>query len=160
MYFGLGSNVDPLPNIRLGIRELERRFGTLDLSPTYRGAAVGFEGDDFLNLVAGCDSALSPAQVVEQIEEIHQVAGRQRDTEKFNARTLDIDLLLYGDLVTDEPTRLPRQDVLEFAFVLKPMVDIVPDLRHPETGRTLREHWSEFDQLSQPLTEVSLDEPA
>ncbi len=157
VYFGLGSNVEPVPNLRLGIRELERRFGSLLLSPTYLNAAVGFEGDDFLNLVAACDSELSPAEIVEQIEEIHVVAGRERSKEKFNARTLDIDLLLYGDLVTDgPPTRLPRTDVLDCAFVLKPMVDIVPGLRHPESGRTLAEHWAEFDQASQPLTEISL----
>ncbi len=159
VYVGLGSNVDPVPYLKLGIRELELRFGALTLSPTYRSAAVGFEGDDFLNLVAGCDTDLSPSEVVEQIEEIHVVAGRERSKEKFNSRTLDIDLLLYGNLVTDKPPmRLPRQDVLDFAFVLKPMVDIVPDLRHPETGRTLADHWSEFDQASQPLTEVSLDD--
>ncbi len=160
VYLGLGSNVDPLPNLKLGIRELERRFGALTLSPTYQSAAVGFEGDDFLNLVAGCDSELSPAEVVEQIEEIHVLAGRERSKEKFNSRTLDIDLLLYGELVTDgPPTRLPRTDVLDCAFVLKPMVDIVPGLRHPETGQTLADPWAAYDKASQPLTEVSLDEP-
>ena len=158
VYLGLGSNVDPEPNLRLGIRELRRRFGELAVSPTYRSAAVGFEGDDFLNLAIGCDTNLTPEQVSEQIEEIHVLAGRERSKEKYNSRTLDIDLLLYGEMVTDgPPTRLPRSDVLDFAFVLKPMVDIVPGLRHPETHRTLAEHWLEFDQQSQPLTEVSLD---
>ena len=159
VYLGLGSNVDPVPNLKLGICELKRRFGDLDLSPVYQSAAVGFEGDDFLNLVAGCSTNLSVTEVVEQIEEIHVVAGRERSTEKYNSRTLDIDLLLYDDLITDgPPTRLPRRDVLDCAFVLKPMVDIEPQLRHPETGRTLAAHWSEFDQASQPLTEISLDD--
>ncbi|MEM6513371.1 MAG: 2-amino-4-hydroxy-6-hydroxymethyldihydropteridine diphosphokinase [Pseudomonadota bacterium] len=161
VYFGLGSNVDPERNLKLGLQELERRFGPLVLSPTYLGAAVGFDGDDFLNLVAGCQSDLSPQAIVDHIEEIHIVAGRERSTEKFNSRKLDIDLLLYGECVSEgPPTQLPRKDVLDFAFVLRPMVDIVPDLRHPETGRTLADHWSEFDKASQPLTEVSLDIPA
>ena len=62
VYLGLGSNVDPEPNLRLGIRELRRRFGELAVSPTYRSAAVGFEGDDFLNLAIGCDTNLTPAR--------------------------------------------------------------------------------------------------
>ena len=158
VYFGLGSNVDRRQNVKLGVDELKKRFGTLDVSPVYSSRALGFEGADFLNLVVGCDSELTPAELVDEIEAIHTVAGRERTKEKFNARTLDIDLLLVGDLVTDgPPTRIPRRDVLECAFVLKPMVDIAPDLTHPETGRPLREHWDEFDQASQPLTEVSLD---
>jgi 2-amino-4-hydroxy-6-hydroxymethyldihydropteridine diphosphokinase len=157
VYFGLGSNIDPEPNLKLGVNELRRRFGAIDVSPVYLSPAIGFEGADFLNLVVGCDSELSPAELVDEIEAIHGLAGRERTKEKFNARTLDIDLLLVGDLVTDgPPTRIPRSDVLDCAFVLKPMVDIAPDLAHPETGQTLAEHWDAFDQDSQPLTEVTL----
>ena len=158
VYFGLGSNVDPEPYLLLGVNELRRRFGELQLSKVYRSAAVGFEGDDFLNLVVGCDSELTPAELVDEIEAIHVLAGRERTKEKFNARTLDIDLLLVGDLVTSgPPTRLPRKDVLECAFVLKPLVDINPGLIHPQTGRPLQQHWDGFDKDSQPLTLVSLE---
>jgi 2-amino-4-hydroxy-6-hydroxymethyldihydropteridine diphosphokinase len=158
VYVGLGSNIEPERNLRVGVAELRKRFGVLSLSPTYESASVGFDGDDFLNLVAGFDSDLTPAQIVAQLEEIHQIAGRVREEERFLSRTLDIDLLLVDDLVTDgPPTKLPRADVLECAFVLKPMVDIAPDLIHPESGDTLATHWAEFDQASQPLRPFDLD---
>ena len=156
VYLGLGSNIDPEDNLRLGIQELGKRFGDLQLSAVYRGAAVGFEGDDFLNLVVGLDTDVSPTVINEEIEVIHELAGRRRGEEKLASRTLDIDLLLYDDLVVDEPPlRLPRSDILEYSFVLRPLAELVPQLTHPCTGRTLAQHWAEFDQDSQPLTPVA-----
>ena len=158
IYLGLGSNVDPQRHLRLGIDELRRRFGELVISPTYQGAAVGFDGDDFLNLVVSVESDASPEVIRDELEDIHRLAGRRRNEERFSSRTLDIDLLLAGDLVTaGPPVRLPRTDVLEYAFVLRPLTDIAPDVRHPETGQTFLEHWQGFDQESQPLTVVELD---
>lgn len=158
IYLGLGSNIEPEANLRLGVRELRRRFGPLTLSPTYKSRSVGFDGEDFLNLVAAFDGEHSPAEIVEQLEEIHTLAGRVRENERFLSRTLDIDLLLVGDLVTDgPPTRLPRADVLECAFVLKPLVDIAPDLVHPVSRKTMEEHWNAFDREGQPLEDYRLE---
>ena len=157
IYLGLGSNVDPETNLRFGLDELRRRFGELVISPTYRSAAVGFDGDDFLNLVVAAKSDADPVAIRDELEDIHRLAGRQRNEERFSSRTLDIDLLLAGDRVNEgPPIRLPRTDVLEYAYVLKPLADIAPDVRHPETGRTFLEHWQGFDQASQPLIEVAL----
>lgn len=157
IYLGLGSNVHPRRNIRLGIEQLSKRFGELVISPTYQSASVGFDGDDFLNLVVAAESDADPVSIRDALEDIHRLAGRQRDEERFSSRTLDIDLLLAGDLVTDgPPIRLPRTDVLEYAYVLKPLVDIAPDVVHPRTGRTFLQHWQEFDQASQPLLEVEI----
>lgn len=152
IYLGIGSNVDTRRNIAFGIDELRRRFGELVISPTYRSAAVGFDGDDFLNLVVAAEDDREPEAIRDELEEIHRLAGRERGEERFSSRTLDIDLLLAGALVLDgPPIRLPRTDVLEYAYVLKPLCDIAPDMVHPETGRTIREHWEAFDQASQPL---------
>jgi 2-amino-4-hydroxy-6-hydroxymethyldihydropteridine diphosphokinase len=153
IYLGLGSNIDPGQNLRMGIRELERCFGELSISPVYRSVAVGFEGPDFLNLVVGCATALSPRDVHEQIESIHRLAGRERGEHKFASRPLDIDLLLYGDLVmTEPPIRLPRSDVLEYSFVLRPLAELAPELVHPVTGKTMAEHWADYDADAMPLT--------
>ena len=155
VYLGLGSNIDPEHNLRRGIQELGERFGQLELSAVYRSAAVGFEGDDFLNHVVGLDTDASPAVINDEIEVIHKLAGRRRGEEKFSSRPLDIDLLLYDDLVVDEPPlRLPRSDILEYSFVLRPLAELAPTLPHPCTGRSLAEHWQEFDRDSQPLTLV------
>lgn len=157
VYLGLGSNIEPAANFRLGIAELRRRFGELELSPVYSGPAIGFESDDFLNMVVGLRTELLPAAVLVEIDDIHRVARRDRNGARLRPRTLDIDLLLYDDLVVNEPGRdLPRSDVLDYAFVLRPLADLAPELIHPATGRTMREHWEEFDAAAQPLTRVDL----
>jgi 2-amino-4-hydroxy-6-hydroxymethyldihydropteridine diphosphokinase len=157
VYLGLGSNIDPEKNLRLGIRELSERYGDLDISAVYQSAAVGFEGPDFLNLVVGLDTETGPAEVHEQIEAIHNMAGRDRNEQKFSSRPLDIDLLLYNDLVVeDRPIRLPRSDILEYSFVLRPLAEIDPALVHPVTGLTMAEHWRMFDRENHPLMPVNV----
>ena len=157
VYLGLGSNVHPEENLRLGVNELRRRYGDLVISSTYQNAAVGFEGDDFWNLVVGFESDDGPASIHDEIEVIHALAGRQRGTVRYSSRPLDIDLLLYGDLVIDEPPmRLPRSDVLAYSFVLRPLSEIAPGFVHPTTGRKLQDHWQECDAAGHPLTLVDV----
>ncbi len=157
VYLGLGSNIDPEDNLHLGVAELRRRYGDVELSAVYRSRAVGFHGDDFLNLVARLESEESPLAICEAIEVIHNLSGRDRSGGKWEARTLDIDLLLYNGLVVDEPpVRVPRNDILEYSFVLRPLAELSPELVHPVTGRTMREHWQDFDADSQPLEVVGV----
>ena len=157
VYVGLGSNIDPELNLHLGIRELRERYGELELSAVYRSKAVGFEGEDFLNLVACFESNESPVSICEEIELIHNLTGRDRDSGKWESRPLDIDLLLYNDLVIDDPpVRVPRKDVLEYSFVLRPLAELSPDLVHPVTGKTMLKHWQEFDAASHPLDVVGV----
>jgi 2-amino-4-hydroxy-6-hydroxymethyldihydropteridine diphosphokinase len=158
IYLGLGSNVEPEKYLQLGIRELGQRFAVLEMSNIYRSKAVGFDGADFLNLVLSFDSDLSPSEIHQSIEDIHRVAGRQRGESRFSARTLDIDLLLYDDLVLDAgPIRVPRTDILKYSFVLGPLAEIAADLRHPESGRLITEHWAEFDKESHPIVAVRVE---
>jgi 2-amino-4-hydroxy-6-hydroxymethyldihydropteridine diphosphokinase len=157
VYLGIGSNIDPENNLRLGVRELRRRFGELAISTTYKSRAVGFDGPDFLNLVVGLETGETPSGIHEHIDAIHKLAGRQTDAARFSSRPLDIDLLLYDDLIMDAPPiKLPRADVLKYSFVLRPLAEIAPDLAHPESGRSLRDHWQEFDADSHPLVATSL----
>lgn len=158
VYLGLGSNVQPATNLKLGLRELERRYGALQVSPVYRNAAVGFQGADFMNLVVCFESDDSPESICREIELIHNLSGRVRGSDKWESRPLDIDLLLYNDLVLDEkPVRVPREDVLKYSFVLRPLADLAPDLRHPVSGRTMRQHWEEFDASSHPMERVDVE---
>ncbi len=142
----------------MAVRELCRRYGVLSISSVYKSAAVGFDGDDFLNLVVELQSDESAAQLCESIEAIHNLAGRRRGSDKWASRPLDIDLLLYNDLVDNRrPVNVPRSDVLEYSFVLRPLAELAPELRHPVTGKTMLEHWQEFDQQSHPLLLVDVD---
>lgn len=157
VYLGLGSNIDPENNLRLGILELRKRYGDLDISAVYQSSAVGFDGPDFLNLVACLETEADPAQVHEQIGLIHNMAGRDRDEKRFSSRPLDIDILLYDDLIVDErPWRVPRSDILEYSFVLRPLAELAPELVHPVTGLTMAEHWRMFDQERHALTPVEV----
>lgn len=155
VYLGLGSNIDARKNLGLAVGELRRLFGDLTVSPVYRSASVGFDGPDFLNLVVAFRTDATPFDLLEHIEQIHAMAGRSRGPDRFSSRPLDIDLLLYGDTVDpNKPLRLPRPDILEYGFVLRPLADITPGLVHPVTGKTIGEHWRSFDGDKHPLTPV------
>jgi 2-amino-4-hydroxy-6-hydroxymethyldihydropteridine diphosphokinase len=145
VFVGIGSNIDREASVRAGVAELGVCFGELRLSPVYENPAVGFEGDSFYNLVASFETDLPPAAVDGILHEIEQAAGRNRIRGSFAPRTLDLDLLLYGDLVIRQGTlRIPRDDIERYAFVLRPLADIAAGMRHPVSGRTFGEMWAAF----------------
>ena len=145
VYVSIGSNQSPRQYIREGLARLESEVGPLQLSPVYRSVAVGFEGEDFFNLVIGFSTSL-PLQTLAQIlRDIEAACGRHRGEAKFAPRTLDMDILTYGEAVLEEGRlRLPREDILEYAFVLKPLADIAPDARHPVLRQTYAALWATF----------------
>lgn len=155
VYVSAGSNVAPEDNLRLACRELTRRFGPLAVSGVYRNPPVGFAGDDFLNLVLRFRTAEPPATVVAELDRLHLLAGRVRGQERFAPRTLDLDLLLYGNaIITEHAIRVPREDIVQYGFVLGPLAELAPDLCHPVTGQTMAELWAAFDQRRFPLERV------
>ena len=153
VYLSLGSNVEPVRYLRAALDALRERFGALDISPAYRSAAVGFDGADFVNLAVGLDTDLSPQALNDWLHALEDRNGRRRDVPRYADRTLDVDIVLYDDLVTQGPGHLdiPRKE-LKHAFVLKPITDIAPQLRHPVNGRTMAELWTAFPVESEPLT--------
>jgi len=157
VYLGLGSNVAPEENLALAARELRRRFKLRKFSSVYGSKSLGFDGDDFCNAVACIETDKTPLELCNELEEIHDLANRTRDSDRFSSRTLDIDLLLYGQqVITEASIRVPRSDVLEYSFVLRPLLEIAPDLVHPVTGKTISSHWSKFDATSHPLTRAPI----
>lgn len=152
IFVGVGSNVGRERNIAAGLAALADAFGPLTLSTIYESAAVGFDGDNFFNLVAAFDSDAPAEAVAETLRGIEQRFGRRRGGPRYAPRTLDLDLLLYGDLVrSDDDVNVPRADVTRFAFVLCPLAEIAGELRHPVTGACYADLWAAFDRPSQPL---------
>ncbi|MET3652292.1 2-amino-4-hydroxy-6-hydroxymethyldihydropteridine diphosphokinase [Dyella japonica] len=152
VYLSLGSNLEPLRYLRAALAELRERFGTLSVSPAYRSKSVGFDGADFVNLAVGLDTDLSPEALNAWLHALEDRHGRRRDVPRYSDRTLDVDIVLYDDLVRQGEGHLeiPRKE-LRHAFVLRPIADIAPQLRHPVTGETMASLWSAFPVDSEPL---------
>jgi len=153
VYVGVGSNIEAEANLRLAFTALEAWFGTVRRSSVFRSPAFGFSGDDFLNAVAAFETD-EDADVVESVlSAIEYGDGQVRNEQRFSARTLDLDLLLYGGMV-DASRRLPREDVSRYPFVLAPLAELAPALVHPLTGRTIGEKWSRMAAAEPALERV------
>lgn len=157
VYVSIGSNIERDKNIRAGLEALRARFGALQLSTIYQTRSVGFDGEDFYNLVAGFDTADDVQAVAEALHAIEAAHGRLHSVGKFAARTLDIDLLLYDDLVLNEAgLQLPRGEITRYAFVLGPLAEIAGERRHPVLGQRFAELWAAFAEDKSDLRPVQL----
>lgn len=146
-YISIGSNINKDVHIPASLRALEQVFGKLTVSSIYESEAVGFAGDVFYNLVVGFDSDLEVKAVAKQLRQIELDNGRTPDSRKFAARTLDLDLILYGELiVNDGRLQIPRDEIEHYAFVLEPLAEIAPALKHPISHLSYAELWQQFDK--------------
>lgn len=145
-FLGLGSNVDARRHIRLAVHALIREFHDAQVSPIYSSKAVGFDGENFINLVVRIETELKPMELRHYLRTLEDRHGRDRDVPKWSDRTLDIDILLFDDLVIEnEKLILPRPEILHFAHVLKPLADIAAEMKHPLEGLSYRELWLQGD---------------
>lgn len=158
VYVSIGSNIEPQHYVRTGLADMRQHFGDLILSNVYETEAVGFEGNNFYNLVAGFDTHYEVHQVADTLRAIETNNGRQRTANRFNARTLDLDILLYNDLIIkNNQLEIPHNEIMKYAFVLLPLVEIAPTVRHPVTGQTFAELWQTFDKKEQFLKIVNCE---
>ncbi|MFC1688816.1 2-amino-4-hydroxy-6-hydroxymethyldihydropteridine diphosphokinase [Pseudomonadota bacterium] len=160
VFLGLGSNINAEQNIASAIRCLRERFPSLALSPVYRCEPHGFEGADFINLVARIKTHLSPLELKAFLTEMENRHERDRAVPKYSSRTLDVDILLYDDLFLLSPElEIPREEILQAAYVLKPLSDLAPDYIHPVQRKSMIELWNSFEQKgAQPRhTDLRLD---
>jgi len=148
----IGSNIEREANTRYAIREIGRQYGELDVSPVYETSSVGFDGPAFFNLIVGLHSSQTLPQVIDTLRGIECGAGRVRGAKTFDSRVLDIDVVLYGDEnFRDRGYNVPRDEIEKYAYVLKPLSDIYPDLIHPVVGVSIAEMWRRFELKDQTI---------
>ncbi len=158
IFVSLGSNIDRDHHLRRAATALREAFAGIALSPVYESAAFGFDGPPFYNAVARAETGLELDAVLGELRRIEDAQGRVRHADSFHSRTLDLDLLLYDDLVLETPTvALPRDEILRHAFVLAPLADLAAEQRHPVSGVSYADLWAGFDQAKQPLMRVAFN---
>ncbi len=158
VYVSIGGNVEPQSRLPTAARALRQRFPTARFSGVYRNPAFGFEGADFFNAVVGFDTILSVAELLSQLHAVEAECGRRRDDPKWAPRTMDLDLLLYGDVVGDGPGyTLPRRDLTQRIYMLGPLAELAPECWYPPSGPSIGELWARYPRQEPGLTPVALD---
>jgi len=154
-YVSVGSNIEREKNVAAALERMKAEFGELESSRIWETTAVGFEGERFYNLVVAFDTELPAQELALLLHRLEDELGRDRSGGKFSSRSIDLDLLLYDDLILDEgDLKLPRPEILEYAFVLCPLAEIAGDLKHPVNGFSFGMLWRQFDPTAQPMWPV------
>jgi 2-amino-4-hydroxy-6-hydroxymethyldihydropteridine diphosphokinase len=135
VFLGIGTNLgDRKSNLREAIEKIKVHIGrVLNSSSVYETAPWGFDAEnDFLNMVICVETSLSPPELLKKIIVIESMLGRDRDQDRYSSRVIDIDILLYDDLVMNEKgLKIPHRLMHERKFVLVPFCELAPDLIHP-----------------------------
>lgn len=157
VYLSVGSNVDRAHNARSAVHALRELFGEIEISPVYESAAVGFDGTPFYNFIVAINTHQSITEIILKLKAIEDAHGRDRSGPKFSSRSLDIDVVLYGDLVGEhEGIELPRPELFYNAFVLLPMADLLKDEPEPKTGSSYLELVSTL-AIEQEIERIDFD---
>jgi 2-amino-4-hydroxy-6-hydroxymethyldihydropteridine diphosphokinase len=156
IYISLGSNINRQHYIEQGLNALTDAFGSLTLSSLFESEAVGFAGKAFYNMVVGVNTELTLAEVATTLRKIEFAHGRSQHAKKFSPRTLDLDLLLYDEVVAEYPAQIPRDEITKNAFVLWPLAEVAGHLPHPIIGQRYDELWQQYDKNQQQLKKVPL----
>ena len=160
VFVSIGSNVERELHVCNAIAELRARFGTVLTSQVYETVAVGFSGDPFLNLVAGFDTDLELEELVDTLRDVETRNGRQRTEKRYGPRTLDIDVLVYGDVISDgDPVELPRSEITRQAYILLPLTELAPNAQHPVLGERYADLCARLKLDTSGMHAVKLDLP-
>ncbi|MEE9444286.1 MAG: 2-amino-4-hydroxy-6-hydroxymethyldihydropteridine diphosphokinase [Cocleimonas sp.] len=138
VYLDIGSNIDRKKNIQACVNQLLLDFPEVTFSNAYESEAFGFEGDPFINISAGFETDISYDNLNIYLKNLEDKQARKRDSQKFISRTLDVDILLFGDLNLQPDKDIPRAEIVKFPFVLFPLAEIAGDFIHPIEKITIK----------------------
>ncbi len=155
VYLGVGSNIDAARNIERSQQALTEYFTDVRFSRVFESEAVGFEGENFLNQVVEITTERTLEQLIDQLKQLEDKLGRIRGGAKFSSRHIDIDILLYGEMVCQQPIVLPREEIRHNAYVLWPLSELAPTLKEPGGQLTYSSLWERFDKKAQKLTPLN-----
>ncbi|ASC56039.1 2-amino-4-hydroxy-6-hydroxymethyldihydropteridine diphosphokinase [Vibrio vulnificus] len=141
VYIGVGSNIEREKHARAAWQELTLLGEALQASPIYECAAVGFDSHAFFNFVIRLNTSMTLEELAFQLRQIELKWGREENAAKYQDRTLDLDIVLFGDCISSQKPELPRSDIFKYPFVIQPLYDLQPDLVIPGDGRTVEEIW-------------------
>jgi 2-amino-4-hydroxy-6-hydroxymethyldihydropteridine diphosphokinase len=144
LHLNIGSNQDRRKNIRSALDQLDIFFEKIKVSSLYESPSEGFEGKDFYNVGVNVETNKNASEVLDILHKIEDSLGRNRSVPKFSSRIIDLDLVIYDDMI-DEKINVPRKDILKYAFVLAPLLELNPDGIHPEKGVSYLNLWEEFE---------------
>ncbi|SMN12016.1 2-amino-4-hydroxy-6-hydroxymethyldihydropteridinepyrophosphokinase [uncultured Candidatus Thioglobus sp.] len=147
VYIGIGSNIQRKKNIHTGVHALRKNFGQLRLSSVYDTVAIGFDGPPFFNLIATFKTQLEVQQVCLILDQIEKNTGENTQAKNFRSRKLDLDIILFGNYISQDPKlNIPRNDIMEYAFILEALAEMAPNLSHPILKKTYLELWQNYDK--------------
>ncbi|MBR9790010.1 MAG: 2-amino-4-hydroxy-6-hydroxymethyldihydropteridine diphosphokinase [Vibrionaceae bacterium] len=140
-YIGVGTNIDREQHAKVAYKELQQLGEDLLVSPIYECEPIGFSSQNFYNFVIALRTTLSLEELSRCLREIEFKWGREENAQKYQDRTLDLDIVLFGEIISKQKPELPRSDIYKYPFVTKPLYDLEPHLVIPGDGRTVADVW-------------------
>jgi 2-amino-4-hydroxy-6-hydroxymethyldihydropteridine diphosphokinase len=139
VFVAVGSNLDPEENVTRALRLLETEVGIRGVSTFYRTPALGRPEDPpYVNGVIEVGDSLGPRELKQLLRRVEEVLGRERVADRYAPRSMDLDLLIYGDQESSSGVTLPHPDIRERPFVAFPLLELAPDLTLPDSRTELR----------------------
>lgn len=155
VYLGVGSNIDREAHLCIGLDNLEAEFGLRGVSSVYESAALGFDGPAFYNLAVELEVDIALGPLARFLRQMEYRMGRPRDASRFSSRTLDLDILCFGDshgMV--DGIALPRAEILENAYVLAPLAELAPAVILPGGEESFADLWQRLSGGMQSVQKV------
>jgi len=146
-YVGVGTNIERVKHSRAAIDEMSNLGDHIRVSAVYESAPMGFNSGSFYNFVIELNTTQTLTEFSHALRNIEFKWGRSSNAQKYQDRSLDLDILLFGNEISARSPVVPREDIFKYPFVIQPLYDLVPDLVIPNDGRSVKKIWQKMDNF-------------